>query len=560
MSIDGVRVSGWSCGITAVLALALMVTACGSGSQAPAARVLRIGWAGNPDTRNPGTAVLSEAYTIFGLVYDTMYTLELDGTFTPALARRWTVSEDGKTWTYVIRSGVTFHDGRPLTAQDVVFSYNLYKSHVDFPFLNPYTRYFKSVEAPDNQTVVIRLTAALPNMESQLVFLYVLPEHIWAPHAEGSAAAEFDNAEMVGSGPFQMEAYRQNEFIRLAANEKHIPTVPKIDGVIFQTFANQDALVQALYTGQVDVITEMPPTAVAAVRRTPGIQLAIGIPLLPDVNDILLNQIAPEDCPDGSPCSGHPALRDRNVRLALAHATDKQKIIDVVLLGYGAPGLTLIPNGLQPWFNSGVQDYPFDVARANHILDQAGYLDADGDGVRNMPGAGRPLIFRLDRPSDSTVAPRMSDLLSEMWAKIGVRTEPRCVDPDALTAACCPAFDYDIILWGWGSDPDPNLLLAAMSTEQISTGGNETGYSNSRYDELYRQQATEPDEDVRRELVWEMQEIVHRDVVYIVPFYAQALQAYRTDRFTGWPAESPRVALEERCSLLVIEPSGTPRR
>jgi len=555
MAIEGDALSDWSRSVAAALLLALMVAACGGGSQAPTKGVLRIGWAGNPDTANPGTAVLAEAYTIFGLVYDTMYRLELDGTFTPGLAERWTASEDGRIWTYGIRSGVTFHDGRPLTARDVVFSYNLYRRHVDFPFLNPYTRYFESVEAPDDHTVVIHLTAALPNMESQLVFLYVLPEHIWAFHAEGSAAAEFDNAGMVGSGPFRMVEYQQNAFIRLAANKEHVLTPPKIDGVIFQTFANQDALVQALRTGQVDMITEMPPTTVAGAGRTPGIRLATGIPLSPDVSDILLNQIAPENCPSGSVCSGHPALRDLSVRMALAHAVDKQKIIDVVLLGLGAPGLTLIPDGLQPWFNTVLQDYPFNVARANHILDRAGYLDPDGDGVRNMPGSGRPLIFRLDRPSDSTVAPRMSDLLSEMWAKIGIRTQLRSVDPDALTAACCPAFDYDIILWGWGSDPDPNLLLGAMSTDQIPTGGNETGYSNPIYEGLYRRQATELDVDKRKELVWQMQEIVHRDVVYIVPFYARAVQAYRTDRFTGWLVDTPRVALEDRCSLIAIEPA-----
>jgi peptide/nickel transport system substrate-binding protein len=555
-STEANGMSHWSWPARAVLVLALIVTACGGGSQAPAGNSLRIGWAGSPDTANPGTAVLSEAYTIFGLVYDTMYTVELDGTFRPGLAERWTASEDGKILTYVIHSGVTFHDGRPLTARDVAFSYNLYKRHGDFPFLNSYTRHFESVEAADDRTVVIRLTAALPNIESQLAFLYVLPKHIWAPHAEGAAAAEFENAAMVGSGPFRMLEYRPNEFIRLGANKEHFLRRPKIDGVIFQTFANQDALVQALRTGQVDMITEIPPTAVAGLGRTLGIRLATGIPLSPEVNDILLNQIASENCPSGSACAGHPALRDRNLRLALAHGTDKQKIIDVVLLGHGAPGLTLIPDGLQPWFNTHLQDYPFDPAKANHILDRAGYADTNGDGVREMPGSGRPLVFRLYRPSDSTVAPGMSDLLSEMWAQIGVRTEARSMDPDALTAACCPAFDYDIILWGWGSDPDPNLLLGAMSTDQIPTGGNETGYSNPEYDGLYKRQAIERDVEKRRELVWKMQEIVHRDVVYIVPFYARAVQAYRTDRFAGWIADAPRVALEERASLIAIEPAS----
>jgi len=128
------------------------------------------------------------------------------------------------------------------------------------------------------------------------------------------------------------------------------------------------------------------------------------------------------------------------------------------------------------------------------------------------------------------------------------------VDPDALTAQCCPAFDFDIMIWGWGSDPDPNLLLGVMTTDQIPTGSSETGYSNPTYDALYLQQATELDKDQRKAIVWQMQQIVHDDVVYIIPFYPQATQAYRNDRFTGWITDKPKVALEDVTSLVVVKP------
>jgi peptide/nickel transport system substrate-binding protein len=141
-----------------------------------------------------------------------------------------------------------------------------------------------------------------------------------------------------------------------------------------------------------------------------------------------------------------------------------------------------------------------------------------------------------------------------MWQQIGIATELQALDPDALTAVCCPAFDFDVILWGWGSDPDPGFLLSVMLTEEIPTGNSETGYSNPEYDELYQQQAVELDADRRREIVWQMQEIVHEDVVYIIPFYAQEVQAYRTDRFTGWITDRGKLALEDLSSLNVIEP------
>lgn len=516
---------------------------------------VRIGWAGSPDTLNPGTAVLEEAFILFEMVYDAMYELNLDGTYSLSLAESVDVSDDGTIWTYKLRPGITFHDGEPLTANDVVFSYNFYKSHDDFPYLTSYTDYFDSVEAPDDHTVVLTLTEAIPNLESQLVFLYVLPEHIWADHSEGAAGSEYENPDMIGSGPFSLAEYKQNEFVRLEANRDYFLTPPIVDEVVFQTFGNPDALVQALVTGQVDMIREMPKTAVPTLRNTDNVVLVTGAPFSPTVRDVILNQVTAENCPpDDGICSGHPALLDRNVRLALAHATDKQNIIDVALLGLGTPGLTLIPEGLGLWYNDTLPDYEFDIAKANQILDDAGYKDTDGDGVREMPDGSRPLDFRLYWPNDVIEAPRIAELLGQTWSQVGIKTEPQALDPDALTSVCCPAFDFDIIIWGWGSDPDPNLLLSVMTTDEIPTGSSETGYSNPEYDALYAQESVELDQDKRRELIWQMQQIVHDDVVYVIPYYEQAVQAYRTDRFEGWITDAPKLALEDVTSLLVIKP------
>ena len=529
--------------------LSLVLAACGGGGQAA---VVRVGWAGSPDTLNPGMAILTEAYTIFELVYDAMYDLNLDGSFTLSLAESVDVSDDGLVYTYTIRDGVKWHDGQDLTADDIAFTYNLYKDTPEYPYLNGYyTPYFESIEANGNQ-VILTLTEAIPNIESQLVFLYILPKHIW----ENENKLEFENTAMIGSGPFKMAEYVQNEFVRLTANKDHFSSAPKVDEVVFQTFENQDALVQAIKTGQLDMVTEMPNTAAETLKAEDNIEVVVGAPLAPGVTDIIFNQVSPENCPTdaGGLCTGHPALRDKNVRLAMAHATDKQKLIDLILLGLGNPGLTLIPDGLGVWYNDSLTDYSYDVAEANKILDDAGYLDTDGDGVREMPDASQPLNFRLNWPSDSIVAPRTAELLSEMWGEIGISLELQAVDPDALTAQCCPAFDFDIMIWGWAADPDPSSLLYVYTSEAIPSGSSETGYSNPAYDELYAKQQTTLDFNARKDIVWEMQKIVHDDVVYIIPFYDASVQAYRTDRFTGWITDQAKVELSDVTSLVVIEP------
>lgn len=535
-----------------IVLAALILAACGGGPAGTGDKVtVRIGWAGSPDTLNPGMAVLAESYTLFELVYDSMYELNLDGTFTLTLAESSDLSDDALVWTYKIRDDVKFHDGVPLTAEDIVFSYNLYQSTEDYPWMGSYTGYFETMEATDNNEVVITLSEPIPNIESQLVFLYVLPKHIW----ENESAVEFENTAMIGSGPFKMVEYKQSEFVQLAANKEHFFTPPKVDEAIFQTFENTDALVQALKTGQMDMITEMPATAVATLEKEANVDIYVGAPFAPTVTDIILNQVSEENCPEGDGvCTGHPALQDRNVRLALAYATDKKQIVDIVLLGNGAPGLTLIPDGLGVWYNDSLKDYEFDLAKAQQILDDAGYKDSDGDGIRNMPDGSRNLTFRVNWPSDSVDGPRLAELLSGMWDKLGIKTELQAMDPDALTAVCCPAFDFDVMLWGWGSDPDPSLLLSVMTTDEIPTGSSETGYSNPEFDALYAQQAVELNFDKRVEIVWKMQEIVHNDVVYIIPYYDPNIQAFRTDRFTGWITDQAKIEFSDPSSLVVIEP------
>ena len=543
----------------------LLMLACGLLAACTAAptpeppAVARIGYGGSPDTLNPGTAVLTEAYTIFALVYDALYTYNLDGTYSLGLAESVDRSADGLTYTYKIRSGIKFHDGQPLTARDVAFTYNLNKAHAEYPYMNPYTASMESITAPDDTTVVIRLNAVIPNIESQLVFQYVLPAHVWQAHAAGAAAVEFENETLIGSGPFKLLEYKQGEFVRLGANKQHFSRPPKVDEVIFQTIGNPDALVQAVSTGQVDMITELPNAAAEKLGKAPNVKVVSAAPFAPAVSDIIFNQATSASCPSKSACTGNVALQDRQVRVALAHATNKQQLIDVLLLGKGTPGLTLIPNGLGMWFNNSLQDYEYNPAKANKILDDAGYSarpysQPNRCAVPDCPSGSPIMNFRMYWPSDSVDAPRMAELLAGMWKEIGVGLYPQAIDPDALTALCCPAFDFDIMLWGWGSDPDPNLLLNVMRTESIATGSSETGYSNARYDALYEQQSVELDLKKRQALVWEMQRLVHEDAVYIIPYYEMQVQAVRTDRFTGWIVDQNKLDLSDVSSLVNITP------
>ncbi len=208
---------------------------------------MRIGYGGSPDSLNPGLGLLAEGYIMYELVYDTPITIDLDGNYVPELAEEWSVSDDGLTWTLDLVEGATFHDGTPLTAEDVKYSLELWRDHEDWAYLSAYGDVFRRIEAPDEQTVTITLTNPVGNFESRMVFMYVVPKAIWE---EVEDPVAFDNAEMIGSGPFKLAEYRQGEFVRLEANDDYFGAPPNVDEVIFQTIQNADARVSALTTGQ----------------------------------------------------------------------------------------------------------------------------------------------------------------------------------------------------------------------------------------------------------------------------------------------------------------------
>jgi peptide/nickel transport system substrate-binding protein len=572
----------WWRSVVLFASMALVATACGGTSgetttttgapgngtetTAPPAGAgggtVRIGWGGSPADLNPGLGVLAEDYTLYELVYDSVIGLDLDGNYVPRLATDWSVSDDGLTWTVTIRDDAVFHDGEPLTAEDVAFSVELYRDTDAFPFLPGYASWFVDVQAPNDTTLVLTTEEPLGAFEANMVFMYVLPKHIW----EGvEDPAGFTNDDMVGSGSFQLEEYRQGEFLRLSRHEAYWAGAPNVDAVVFQTFSNPDARVQALINGDVDMITEFPNTAIATLDGNPNVKVVQGDPLAPGLSDIFFNVVDPDDCPteEGGECTGHPALRDVAVRRAMAHGVDKQQLIDIALLGLGEPGLGLVPTGLGDWFAEELvaSDYPFDLDEANRLLDEAGYVDVDDDGVRECPdgvdcGPSGNLTFRFNYPTDSDTGPRVTELVQGWWRQIGIQTQIQGLDADTLTSVCCPTFDYDVIFWGWGSDPDPGFLLAVLLTDEIASGFSETGYSNPTYDELYFRQAVTTDRAERRAIIVEMQRIALEDVPYIIPWYDQAVQAYRTDTFVGWQDSASRVALEDPSSLNVIAPAG----
>jgi peptide/nickel transport system substrate-binding protein len=523
---------------------------------------VRIGIGGSADSLNPGLGLLSEAFELYELVYDTPIAITADGEYVPELATDWSVADDGVTWTVTLRDDATFHDGEPVTADDLKFTLELYRDNEEFVYQSSYPDVFETITVEDDTTLTIVTSQPVGNFEYRMLFMYVLPQHVW----EDEDAVTFENAEMIGAGPFRLTEFVQNESVQLAAFDDYHGGRPIVDEVIFQTIDNADARVTALTNGEIDLLGEFQVTAIPELRGQENVQVCVtDVAAGGSLTDIIFNVVSDEDCPADDPetdedetgvCSGHPALKEVAVRQALAMATDKQELIAVAEGGLATPGLGLVPVGLGTFYASELTDYAFDPDAAAQMLEDAGYVDEDGDGIRECkPDQDcENLTLRFNFPTDSDSAPREAEVLASQWEAIGVAIEIQGLDADTLTSVCCPAFDYDVILWGWGSDPDPQFLLGVLLCSEVSTGFSESGYCNAEYDELYEQQGVETDPDVRLELVHEMQRIALEDVPYIIPYYSASYVAWRTDTFTGWSFDDPSLGQTDPSVLRVIAP------
>lgn len=543
-----------------VILLVLIISACSGGTPATQIAtesstsdggntVLKIGWLGEPDTLNPAYAFLTEAYTIFDLVYLPLVTESESGNYVGGLAQEWSTSEDGLTWTFTLKDGLKWHNGEALTAEQVAWAINAVMADPDgWAALSGYVGGFSEVTAPDDKTIQIVTEYPIANMEYRLSFLYA----VYPPDFESFTTPEdlqnFTNDKPIGTGRFKINTFdKDTGVLILDANKDFVDGAPFIDQVIYQKFDSSDAMIQALKVGDIDMLSDVPASAFETVKGFEGVT-AVAFEGR-SFDELIINSVSEDN--DPAP-TGNPALKDPAVRLALETATNRQDIIDIVLQGLGSPADTIVPPTLGGsfWHNPNIQTPEFNIEKANQILEDAGYV-LGADGVREKDGVR--LEFRLQFDADSSNYPRIADLLADWYSQIGVKATPEGVNADTLIAATTGVGDFDLVIWGWGSDPDPDFILSIMLTDQFVSGGwSDAGYHNPEYDQLYLDQQAAVNKEERQQIIYKMQEMVYNDRPYIVLYYSKYLQAYRSDRFTGFVESS--LGLDDDSSLGQVKP------
>jgi len=245
----------------------------------------------------------------------------------------------------------------------------------------------------------------------------------------------------------------------------------------------------------------------------------------------------------------HAALLDRRVRVAIAHAIDKKTIVSRVMRGLATPADTISPSANPAWIPKLTADqrFDFDLAESKRILDQAGYKDTNGDGIREMPGGGKPLRLRYAVRQESAIAQPIAEFVSGWLKDIGIATTQKTYSDSQLTEVIGKG-DYDLFVWGWTPFVDPDPMMSYFTCDQVSQDPkNPTNYYNDAswcdktYSAMYKQQNVELDPARRRQIVQQMLTRFYESATYVPLDYGADLQAYRTDKYTGWirqPAET----------------------
>ena len=494
------------------------------------------------DGMNPYVGLTSIDFEVYGLVYDDLMDYgQANYAPTPRLATSWSVSKDQLTWTYHIRHGVKWSDGVPLTAADVAYTFqrDTVPGSTEEADNSAYVANIvpSSVKAIGQYTVQMRVTKPTPNMD--LLIVSILPKHIWE-HVSEKQVSNFPNNNPVGSGPFIVTSFKINQSVTLKANPHYWGGKPGISKLVFQNFTNPSAEAIALKNGSIDFAEGLTAPLFNSLKGQPGITLDNA----PSGNwdELAFNNGAATV--SGKPIgNGDPALRDINVRHAISYALNKQQLVQHVFLGYAQPATTIIPP-IYPQYHyepPAGEQYAYNPKKAEQILTADGWkMGPGGIRVKNGKQLKLRLFFGTESPTYTQDAPYVKSWLTAIGIGVTVTGMSENTETQDIGNG-----DYDMFIWGWGVEPNPDFQLSVFTCGQRSAGSppNYTpGWSDSffcdkHYDSLYADQKTLAGQG-RANVVRAMQKILYTDEPYALLTYDSDPQAYRSDLFTGF-APSP---------------------
>jgi peptide/nickel transport system substrate-binding protein len=403
----------------------------------------------------------------------------------PALALSWKLVGD-TTWEFKLRQGVTFHDGTPFTADDVIFTIDRVPNVPNSPnSFAQFTRGIESLRKVDDYTIVVKTRAPSPQLLSDFANVFIVS----AKAARGATTADFNSGKaVVGTGPYKLVEWVSGERLVVDRNEKYWGPRPAWARVTEKVIAKDPSRLASLLAGQVDAIDAVPIPDLERLRKDGKFALFRGPAAL--VHYVALDShrdVSPfVTAKDGKPLAVNP-LKDPRVRKALSLALNRDAISRRIMEGSAIPASQMLPEQF-PSSSRSLKPDPFDVPRAKALLKEAGW----GDGFRLV------LHATGDRyPNDSAVA----QAIAQMWTRLGIKAEVEAL-PGAVFFTRASKQEFSAFSAQYGAEDSMNSLRALVATYDPSKGygtANRTRYSNPVVDSLLTESLTTMDEELRQQ-------------------------------------------------------------
>ena len=469
-----------------------------------------------------------------------------------------TVSPDHLTYTFTIRDDATFSDGSPVTIEDVLFSFKVIKNpEVNAAAMRNYFLSVRDARARDARTLQVDCVEPYFRNDRILGGVAVLPRRFYDPNGDldGITVGDLSAWESIAPEKKERAIRFANQFNRdfhrkvlgagayvLADPERDIVTGERIvlrhrsdfwapgdsrrgdgwvDRIVFRIINNQDAALVSLKAGTLDFM-RLTPLQYLKQTNTPGFEsrYAKHVGFVPRYEYIGWNQL-------------RPMFAEKAVRQALAHFIDRDHIIQSVLFGL-AEKIDSPVYKFSPEYNVDIKGYPFDPAEGRRLLDEAGWKDSDGDGVRDkvIDGKRVPLRFELISNSANPLRKNVGLVVTEELRRAGVDASFREVDWSILLERL-DKHDFDACIMGWQFSPaDPDLFQIWHSSQTVLGGSNYVSFKNAEADRILVAYRREFDKGKRIELYNRLQEIIHDEAPYAFLYMPKSIDAY-SRRFRG---------------------------
>jgi peptide/nickel transport system substrate-binding protein len=465
---------------------------------------------------------------IRGLVADQLVQVGTNGEAVPSLAQSWEVKDDGKTWIFHLQKNASWHDGKPVTSGDVKFTYEY--SRKRSPSSDKFfSEYLDTIEAPDESTVIFRLKKPF----SPFLTWYtlggetIIPEHIWSKVNPANAS---ESEDMTGSGPFLFERFdRDRNVLIFKANANYFGETPKVDRVEVQMFKGEDTMLMALKKGDIDVATHITGSSVPSLSSDADLKVVFTPSL--SVKNLWFN------------LRQYP-MNITNMRKAFAYAIDYQQLSEASISGHGEAG------GYAPdispsmyWYNPDAKRYERNLSMAESLLNSSGFIDRDGDGVRELPSGG-DLKIDLYVPSDDVTYLREAELIKGWEDDAGIAVNIKAVDSSSWLdqVFTTKTFNTTTIITKQIDSPYKSAVTDIHFVDI-------PGYRNETFDGLVDALLRESDADKQKSISFDIQGMMAEDLPGISLYSADLIDAYRSDRFEGFTAV-PGDGLMVRLSIL----------